>query len=80
MKYCIDCTHCLDRFQQECWCRAPEAEQRRDLVTGDWPVCRDMRKESCSVLYRGKPWPPSTSRCGTEAKWFKPKGADEKTK
>lgn len=43
-------------------CKAPKAENHRDPVTGDWPMCRDMRTEIIS-----KP------TCGPDAKWFKEK-------
>lgn len=82
MKFCKDCKY-FRRFKlPDMWghgsvdasCLAPEAEEFRNPVTGDWPTCDDMREPP----YRA---PLSLNGiCGPDAEWFKARESDENAK
>ena len=68
MKFCIDCKHCVNESLcsiPEYHCHAPQAEELRNPVDGEWPKCDDMRFEHIdfdgNILY---------NVCGKDANWF----------
>jgi len=60
-RFCRDCANRKNLHS----CCAEETLVFADLVTGDLPLCREMRRDI------------SASRCGAEGRWFKPKEAHD---
>lgn len=58
MRFCKDCKY---HFNGEC--QAPDAEERRNPVSGMWPLARDMRS--------------TPLHCGHFAYWYDPTYPDK---
>jgi len=48
LRICAECKWCAHDapMPREVTCRHPNAERFRDVVSGAWPLCKDMRKVS----------------------------------
>jgi len=66
MKFCIDCKHCVDESmgnKPDYRCHAPQAEELRNPVNGEWPMCIEMRLR----------YDAEENLCDKDARWFEPK-------
>lgn len=71
IRFCRDCEYCENgnaSWEGKYWeCYAPKAKRYRNKVTGEWPKCREMRKDRDGDLADQQPL------CSSWGNWFKPK-------